>query len=1669
MGGMPKPKTNSSGWCTIGGYGERSGYEYSTEKTPKCVCVCGAILFALISLWLSLTLFGATAFAAPSGDPNNPSNPVTVESTKTLTSLPTPSSTWEYIGTAQVVGINCVGDTYVAGYKEGYSNRSRSDGDWAWTTWVAGGADGPHEDWADPTGTIWFDIHIDPNEYFANGITVSNAAMCVDRRDVATPGASDWFSGGATADHWPIQYTGYRPDLRVYIRCDSVNTRTNTATYSIMFQPYLGNYDYKYLSAQRLVNMSFSISYTVQGYIQVNKVSANPSCTNDNPNYSLEGAKYGLWTTEELAQAGDTSNAVYVFTTDANGNTEVSSLLDGGSYFLKETQASKGYELDQTIYEVTATAGTATVTVKEQPILDPFLVTKRDIETGATPQGSATLAGAQFRIDYYPGMYTTVAAAQSSGSPSYSWTIETTTNGEGRLSNRVSGDEIIYMETGDPGIPIGTVLVQEIKAPSGYRLNDPSPIQIAQITEDGVVYISSERMVFTNEVETVKISVQKVLKTSGGNVVSPERLAGVQVQVKSQTTNEIVATITLDSQGKGITGDIPVDTYELFEVEDSLPASVEAWYITNGKTADTPFDTIEATVDGETYNSIFEDRLTTQTVELWKQPSDAQLAAQSSIYTDYTGCTYGLYDTAEHAAARGEEGRIFTFVCESDGHTNKTDELECGQILYAIELTAPESGAFKLSDEVITVELTGEKNVWEIEEEMYSGSIYIEKHDAETHSITPQGDGTFEGIEVTAKYWPVYAASTADLAGDPEATYTWTFGADGTITETGLPVGSYLISETSLGDSVGYLLSDETEHLVVIEKGVTSYLSDGGNAAVFENMPARITVHVAKSLLVPGGGAADTSVLAGVKILVRDKDENLVDTIVLDGSGEGTSSAILTTLCPLTLVEDASSLPASVQTFAWTQYGSRDSSTAVVDTIEATIEDDGKTFEVTFTDYTKDTPGVTKTDIDTGEGLEGATISLYRCPDEYITISDGVVTVSDAFDGTVLSNWEHVADFKSDAQGYAGLSMVEFGYYCWTELSAFVTPSGDTYLNEARTQDIDATEPILHPWTVDKNSRSSAFSCADKRIDISVAIHEVTIKITSAGLDSTTADYTVNNVGTESQWWQISAENLSSVDTENFYIEFDFDGNIRQVGGKVIAIGTPTTTGDKDGVATLYYKTTETDEWTVWAEVSATEAARFEVSSLGDVELTAIKLDFGNVTKDMTVGGPTNSDDLVFEAVYTVALNPEDNVTILHDSRVYTDLAVSESTTIWADDVDSVETTVIFPKTLKSSFNPNGGLRISTGDAGMVIFGGIVLAGVLGLWVLLRRKKSSVRAAAGIVAAMLCMAIVPAIALAEPAVLEKTFTYMSGEATPTIPETVDEEGVTYQLDSTSPAVPDPTFTPESKTFTKTVEGSFATLEEAEEAYPATIEIDEDGYTGEIPQTRFEYKEIIGTYTRVDDVTRTFSGLTTNDVAQEALSGIDWDHSTVVWTPEATNSVGMPTSYTATVTTKEATIIPVQTGYTVTATYEGTLAKPDVRYIITATYIGPEAAPEPEPVPDQVKNGLSAGAIAGIAGGGVAFVGIIAGLVFFIRRKNVIVCDIKTEEEIGKAMFKEKDGHATVTVPASIPVETGVILKLKEEHATNNPLTVVHEGRGSILETKASRLVYVLPSGSAGEF
>ena len=347
--------------------------------------------------------------------------------------------------------------------------------------------------------------------------------------------------------------------------------------------------------------------YTPTGYARLRKSSADPTLTDGNDCYSLKSAKYGVYSDAACKKL------VKELTTGEDGTSNTVD-LSPGKYYVKEINAPKGYLKDEEVHEVTVKdSQTAEVRVEDEPGNDPAVIeiSKIDQESGELiTQGAASLAGTQFTVTHYGKLYTkdeieSGAADQdatANGIAKRSWVIQTKVTKTGKYrailnaSNKVSGDEFYYTDGNpNPTLPLGTLVVEETKAPEGYLLDGSyltavgstekiTGKYISQITKMGELvklqggnqYAMSDRVIRggvkiqKRDLETgdTKAQGSAALKGTEFSIISLNENP-VLVDGKQYRKNEMVKKIVSGADGTAATGneELPYGHYRIEETK----------------------------------------------------------------------------------------------------------------------------------------------------------------------------------------------------------------------------------------------------------------------------------------------------------------------------------------------------------------------------------------------------------------------------------------------------------------------------------------------------------------------------------------------------------------------------------------------------------------------------------------------------------------------------------------------------------------------------------------------------------------------------------------------------------------------------------------------------------------------------------------------------------------------------------------------------------------------------------------------------------------------------------------------------------------------------------------------------------------------------------------------
>jgi hypothetical protein len=694
-----------------------------------------------------------------------------------------------------------------------------------------------------------------------------------------------------------------------------------------------GRYDcYGYIYTGEGQDLGQFFAELAVGNGKIQKFSSNATVTNGNDCYSLSGATYGVYSDKGCTKS------VATLATNANGNTDIVELR-AATYYVKETKAPKGFQLDKNVYTMTVKAGeTTTLKVSDTPKVTDTLVElfKIDMETSkATPQGNASLEGAEFVWKYYDGYYT---KDNLPSEPTRTWTTKTIAEKDSnnevhyitRLADsyKVSGDSF-YTQNGTICLPLGTITVEEKAAPNGYLLEGAymqaagsseqiKGVYVAQITEDGelAALSGSNQYSVSDKVIRGGVKIQKrdletkdtkaqggaTLKDTAFEIISLNDNA-VLVDGKLYNKNEVVKTIHTGVDGIAAT-DADTLPYGKYRIEES---NAPEGYLTDGAK---PIE-FEITEDGKIVD------LTDETHSIYNQIKRGDLEGvkigdgthkrlanvpfritskttgeSHIIVTDKNGQFSTSSDWVSHkqntnAGKTSEDGIWFGTSTPDDSKgallydTYTIEELRCdsnkGMTLIPAFDVVVSRNKVVVDLGTLTDEYEPEITIYTTATDKVTGEKSIIAGKSVTIVDTVTLDGLTKGTKYQVKGWEMVKSENAQLLidGKPvESDYTFTAKKSEMEVEV-----SYTFNASALGgkDLVTfeelYDLSNPDEPVKVAEH---KDIEDEGQTVTIEER--MITIHT---------NAADKA--TGEKMIVAGKEVTVIDTVILDGLEKGTA------------------------------------------------------------------------------------------------------------------------------------------------------------------------------------------------------------------------------------------------------------------------------------------------------------------------------------------------------------------------------------------------------------------------------------------------------------------------------------------------------------------------------------------------------------------------------------------------------------------------------------------------------------------------------------------------------------------------------------------------------------------------------------------------------------
>ncbi len=529
--------------------------------------------------------------------------------------------------------------------------------------------------------------------------------------------------------------------------------------------------------------------------VTLTKTSADVSITQGNSAYSLAGATYNVY-----KGTSGTGSVVATFTTDEAGHATLSTPLEDGTYSVKEVTPPKGYKLDTKVYTFTINGADTSLSVEDEPGTLTLKLKKKDSQTGSTPQGNASLAGAVYQVSYQKGGQTV--------------TEELTSDASGNLGTL-------------EGLPLGTVTVKELTAPEGYRLDTEVhtyTVDGSQLTGD--VY-ELEVDDLTENVMRGGLSIQKLDSQTGATPQGDASLEGISFEIVNNSQNPVVVngntaqpgqvamTITTNASGVATTGENALP-YGEYTVRES--ATNESMLLTFTEEISVTIDSDGVMLEYEAENEVVRGG-----IDLEKQ--DSQTGSTPQGNASFAGIEFEIINRSTNPVVVDGQtyavGDVVMTITTDESGTASTGSDVLSYGTYEVrESQTNESMLLTWTGETVTVRQNGHSVAITAVNDVERGGLSVEKQDSITGS-TPQGDADFEGITfqiINNSRNPVMVEGQKYQPGEVVKTLVTDSEGKASTADDLLPYGEYILHESATNESMLLTAPDQT--VLVEDDGV---------------------------------------------------------------------------------------------------------------------------------------------------------------------------------------------------------------------------------------------------------------------------------------------------------------------------------------------------------------------------------------------------------------------------------------------------------------------------------------------------------------------------------------------------------------------------------------------------------------------------------------------------------------------------------------------------------------------------------------------------------------------------------------------------------------------------------------------------------------------------------
>ena len=586
-------------------------------------------------------------------------------------------------------------------------------------------------------------------------------------------------------------------------------------------------------------------------------------------NASLAGAVYRV----SYQKGGQT--VTQDITSDASGNFPVLNDIPLGIVTVQEITAPPGYKLDTEVhtYYVDGSQLVSDVyelvpdDITEEVQRGGLTIQKKDSQTGATPQGDASLAGISFEV---------VNESQNAV------VVGGRTIQPGQVATTITTNASGVATTGANALPYGDYTVRESATNDSMLLTFTEEISVT-IDEDG------EMLEYEAEDEVVRggITVTKQDSQTGSTPQGNASFAEIDFEIVNRSANpvvvngttyavgDVVMTITTDESGTASTGNdaLPYGTYEVRE-----SATNESMLLTwTGETV-----TVRQNGHSVAITAVND----VERGGLSLQKTDTITGTTPQGDADFEGITFQIINNSRNPVIvegqKYQPGEVVkTLVTDAEGKASTSDDLLPYGEYILHESATNESMLNTVPDQTVLIEDDGVIYEFTCPNEVVRGDVLIEKRDLESGLLTPLGGASLDGtlFEITNKSKnAVYVNGALYAPGEVCATIEVKDGIAQTENRA-LPYGTYEMQEVKPGE--GYLHTDKAvRHFTIRQDGQVVEYRDGDAAY---NQVIRGDLQFVK---VGEGGEANMGRFANVAFKLISETTGEEHIVVTDENGE---------------------------------------------------------------------------------------------------------------------------------------------------------------------------------------------------------------------------------------------------------------------------------------------------------------------------------------------------------------------------------------------------------------------------------------------------------------------------------------------------------------------------------------------------------------------------------------------------------------------------------------------------------------------------------------------------------------------------------------------------------------------------------------------------------------